>query len=193
MIKPPCHISRDIMDSGMGIRRSCYGYWAICAPLARNFIVSAAKLIGKKTTCSSSTRINRYSNPEKNTETSVKEHRKITISKNRGDTRNKWTRKSYLLCSTWYSFKLSFSISGPDWWYLLHDQTFKCREKTKYDKKILSHLVNCFEAFFSDFEENMEIWCHSQNFQNKNCTELNWMQTHTWYEEVQRRWVLCPE
>ena len=81
MIKPPCHISRDIKDSGMGIRRSCYEYWANFAPLARNFIVPAAKLIGKKTICSSSTRINRYSNPEENTETSLKDHRKFTISK----------------------------------------------------------------------------------------------------------------
>ena len=89
MIEPPCHTSRDKTDSGMGIRRSCHGYWAICAPLARNFIVPAAKLFEKKTTCSSSTRINRYSNPEENTETSVKEHRKFTISKNRGDKRNK--------------------------------------------------------------------------------------------------------
>ena len=83
MIKPPCQTSRDSTDSGMGIRRSCYGYWTICAPLARNFIVSAAKLIGKKTTCSSSTRIIRYSNPKENTERSLKVHRNFTISKKR--------------------------------------------------------------------------------------------------------------
>ena len=84
MIKPPCHTSRDSTDSGMGIRRYCYGYWTICAPLARNFIVPiifpiTAKLFGKKTTCSSSTQINRYSNPKENTERSLKEHRNFTI------------------------------------------------------------------------------------------------------------------
>ena len=48
IIKPPFNTSRDIKDSVLGIRRSCYGYWTICAPLALNFKVPAAKLIGKK-------------------------------------------------------------------------------------------------------------------------------------------------
>ena len=48
IIKPPFHTSRDSTDSRIGIRRSCYGYWTICAPLALNFKVPAAKLIGKK-------------------------------------------------------------------------------------------------------------------------------------------------